>query len=130
MKRQEIVDNIHSHLSYNRELEDVCIHIFCYLIKEDPEELKYITYNNLKEAANADSNVVYDAITYLTGKEISLLSVGYEYIDGDEIHQLSPEEINHIHNKKSFYYDGYPISNWESKIFIYFYASDLLKELK
>lgn len=130
MKKQEIIENINKHLAYNRELKDVCMHIFCYLINENPEDLKYITINNLKKAAEIESNIIYDAISYFTGERVSLLSVGYEYIDGDDVYTLSTSDIKELRTNKCFYHDGYAIENWESKIFIYFYASKLLKELK
>ena len=129
MDRQEIVRDIQSHLSYDRELKTACLDIFNYLLQEDPNDLEYLTIKNLQDIANVDLNIIFNAINYLTKENKPLLSIGYEYINHDECYQLSPDEVSIIQNGGPFYYNGYLIKEWKSKVFIYFHASDLLKEL-
>ena len=127
MNKQAIIDSINKSLSHDPAAKRACLHIYDYLLTCEADNLKYITFNNLREISSANDSVLFKAINYLTGQSLNLLSIGYEYISGNEIYTLTEEDIDSILTDDVLYLDGYPVNDWKEKTFIFFYAS---KELE
>jgi len=103
------------------------LYVYDYLQNCKTDHLKHITINDLRNASCADDVVLFKVINYLTGQSLPLLSIGYEYIVGNEIHLLDEEEVDSILKDDVLYFDGYPVKNWKENTFIFFYAN---KELE
>lgn len=130
MNKQEMKDIIQHSFATDSKVGFACMNIYHYLLNEDLDNLKYITFNDLQKVSNVDQSILYEAITYLSGEKAPILSIGYEYIDGDDIFEISQDELSKIYSEGTFYFDGKPVLNWQSKVYIYFYASEFWKGLE
>lgn len=69
---------------------------------------------------------------YITGDKAHLLEIGFEFIDEDEIYQISKHDIHEAEKTGEFYHPdrGELVDEYEKNIYTYFTLSDQCKGIR
>jgi hypothetical protein len=101
------------------------VNVVDFLVEYDTKNLRHLTFGMLRNAAQLtadDGEILHKTIAYLTGTRANLLSIGYEYIDGDFEQELDDEEVS-LFLEKGEYCDprtGLEVSDSGNFIYIFF----------
>lgn len=113
------------------ELPKMCRAILNYICSQAEQNLRHITFGALSKAADLKNmQDIIPASNYLIGARVPLLTPRFEFIDDDFIEDIPLEEISQARDEGVFYHKGEIVSDFESKLFMYFTISPQGKELR
>jgi hypothetical protein len=98
-----------------------CAHVISFIESKPLPELRHLTFGFLSLLIE-NHELVSSVIAYLAGDRARLLDMRFEFIDEDEIYNISPEEINEARMGGGFIHPttGKSVENFEHYIYIYF----------
>lgn len=109
-----------------------CIKIFDYVTSKNYAEVCHLTNKSLQNISNSSSNDIFRIINYLTGS-ISILSVGFEFIDNDDSSfEISGSELEYYKKEHILVspLTGEIIESPENNIFLFFKPSASIEDIK
>jgi hypothetical protein len=123
MNKQRLIDMVVEDWG-NKPQADICISIINYLYKRIDNPPSHITHGFLRKVAGnhyQDDDLLL-AVQYLCGARLKLLEAKFEFIEDEEVFELSNNEVKQaqrtgfiIHPKT-----GEQVKSFEDKVFVYF----------
>jgi len=145
IKFQEEIERYESLISTHTKVldastEDVTKELFRFLVSDDANKLKHITYGTLLQVLYISSDDVVEytklvkAVDLLSSNKVPMLEMRFQFIENDhaDAHKVSPEEL-HLALKSGRYYhpeSGEVVEAFEEKIYPYFERSNELKKIQ
>ena len=132
ISRETIVEQIIEDWSEKTQSE-ICIAILDYLLRNQFSSLLYITYGSLRIVVGEkykDTDLL-EAIQYLCGDRTKLLKAKFEIIEDDNHIDIENSELKEAYETGQLLHPetGELISDFESKVSMYFQPSLLVKKL-
>lgn len=109
-------------------------HLGCVIIDflSAHTDAAHISFSQFFEIARAnqirDDDVVVNVVNYLTGTDLNLLTIAFEYIDGDIVELLEPSQVRAAKYAKINPLTGEADEELGNKIFMFFLPSELAKQ--
>lgn len=131
MNRHEAITRVHS-VWDETPAGALCLAVLELISSGVLKRLTFGQLHGLAEQTKADEVDVARAIQYLTGHDLHLLDMEFEFIDDeDDVYYFDPEDLNIARRDGDLHHPetGEAIDNYEERIFITFVPSTLAKEI-
>ncbi|GKX58556.1 hypothetical protein [Leminorella grimontii] len=133
LTRAQVVETIEADFRLDPEVCRACHSFVEYICSTPKYNLRHIAFFNLKRVINThDDRLVIKVARYFSGDVLPIVNICFEFIENDYIEQVSIEDFRLIQLENKFFHpeSGELVSDFESKIFMYFSLSDLGWEMK
>ncbi|MGD1942150.1 MAG: hypothetical protein ACFB0G_12635 [Leptolyngbyaceae cyanobacterium] len=132
MSKESVITKIKSDWGEQPQ-SDICIAVLNYLV-QSTMELSHITYGSIGKIVGQDfsDREVISSIEYLCGDSVRLLEIGFELIENDDYIPISKSEMRIARETGKLLHpeQGVLLENYEENVFLYFYPSELIKEIR
>jgi hypothetical protein len=114
------------------EVAIACKSVVDYLTSQPEQNLRHLTFGDIFRIVtqNSGQDLTSIAIAYLSGDRARVLDMRFEFIDGDDISEVSLEELKDAQKTKVFIHPelGTEVEEFEKHIFVYFVPSGTRNE--
>lgn len=111
------------------EVARACTSVVNYLISEPEQNLRHLTFGDIFRVVTQSTGQDFTsaAIAYLSGDRARILDMCFEFIDGDDIFEVSAEEVKDAQNTNVFIHpdSGVAVDEFEKHVFVYFVPSSI-----
>ena len=109
----------------------ICNLVFQYLLSR--KKAKHITYHRFKVLVGVNylDEQILEAINYLCGSRVNLLSAKFEFIDGERVFPVEVGDVKEADSSGELVHPetGELVKNYKEKVSIYFEPTDLARRL-
>lgn len=131
---QELETLINVDFGSEPNLKSACLNIFNYIVKSQTNDLMHISFANISKISNKnlETEEILKIANYFVGDRVHLLEEAFEFIDDNEdSFDVNKKSLREALDSGSFLHPDTlePVSDFPSKVFIYFTVSSLAKEL-
>jgi hypothetical protein len=114
------------------EIAHACKSVVNYLASQPEQNLRHLTFGDIFRVVTQSTgqDLTSTAIAYLSGDRACVLDMRFEFIDGDDIFEVSAEELKDAQNTKVFIHPdlGTAVDDFEKYVFVYFVPSGIRNE--
>jgi hypothetical protein len=111
------------------EVALACKSVVDYLVSQPEQNLQHLTFGDIFRVVtqNTGQDLTSIAIAYLSGDRARVLDMRFEFIDGNDIFEISAEEVQDAQNTKVFIHPelGVAVDEFEKHVFVYFVPSSI-----
>ncbi|CAI1806311.1 hypothetical protein [Serratia ficaria] len=133
MNKNEALDIVRRDIGSKADVFAACASMLDYICENSYHNLRYITFSEIKRVIDSDElSFVLNVITYLSGGDLELIDIKFEFIDDGYVEEISKQVVSESRITGEFYHPetGCLVNNFESKIFMYFSLSNKGGKLK
>lgn len=132
LTKKDIYSRINFDFASSPEIADACLTITEKILSTSPSKLRHLTQRNILRWLN-DGKIdrLVNSICYLTGDRVPLLEMKFEFIEDEEIIQISNEALAEADKTGILLHptNKVPVENYKEKIFPYFVLTSIALSL-
>lgn len=132
MNAEQLLAQIDEDLSSDAEMLGYSRAIVSYLESKPFKDLQHLSFGRLEKVSGASDKVgLLRCIQYLSGARTRLLEYRFEYIEGDDIYEVMPEDVAGAQSAGVFPHPatGQLVTDYERNLSVYFVPGDNWKLL-